>query len=258
MTRAFGPKLSACIVLYHSGDRALETVRCMQESDCALNLYVVDNSPSDDTGVRIRHQCGGVVYLPQRKNLGYGMANNVVLPYLRSTYHLVCNPDVTFAPELLSRMVAYMDKHRDVAVLTPRVLNPDGTEQHLPRRHPTVRYLLAGRLERFGERFEALRAEYTLADEEITQPTPVEYATGCFMLVRTAYFQQLGGFDKRFKLYHEDSDFSRRVLRKGEIVYHPDMVVTHDWHRDSAHSWKLLLRHVISTIQYFMRWGWIW
>lgn len=257
MTSALGPRLSACIVLYHSGERALETVRSMQEAEFEMNLYVVDNSPDDSIGTRIRSQCEGVVYMPQRKNLGYGAANNKVLPYLKSTYHLVCNPDVTFDPNLLPRMIAYMEKHRDVAVLTPRVLNPDGSEQHVPRQRPTVRYLLAGRLERLAH-FRELRKEYTLADREITEPVPVAYATGCFMLVRTAYFQQLGGFDKRFRLYHEDSDFSRRVLRKGEIVYHPDMVITHDWRRDSAHSFKRLLQHIVSTIKYFNLWGWEW
>lgn len=40
--------------------------------------------------------------LPQAENLGFGRGNNAVLPLLHSEYHLLCNPDVTFPPELLT------------------------------------------------------------------------------------------------------------------------------------------------------------
>ena len=252
------PVLSACIVLYHSDSRVLKTVQCMQDSDIMLQLYIVDNSPQDSMGQKVLWHCPGAKYLPQSKNSGYGAGHNAVLDMLQTRYHLICNPDVTFPPDLLSRMVAYMDAHPDVAVLTPRVLNEDGTEQYLPKRAPTVRYLLGGRLARLGDRFARWREDYTLAGANITVPTCVEYATGCFLLIRTAYFQQLKGFDERFFLYHEDSDLSRRALRKGSIVYHPDMVVTHAWSRDSAHHWKGALQHIRSTIKYFNLWGWKW
>ena len=252
------PVLSACIVLYHSGAQVLKTVQCMQDSDIMLELYIVDNSPRDTMGQQILWQCHAATYLPQSRNNGYGAGHNAVLPNLQSRYHLICNPDVTFPPDLLRRMVEFMDANPGVAVLTPHVINEDGSEQHLPKRAPTVRYLLGGKLERFGERFARWRAEYTLSGAHITMPTSVEFATGCFMMIRTAYFQQLGGFNERFFLYHEDSDLSKRVLRKGAIVYHPDMTIVHAWSRDSAHSFKGTLRHIRSTIRYFNLWGWKW
>lgn len=252
------PILSACIVLYHSGSQVLKTVQCLQDSDLMLDLFIVDNSPEDSIGSQIRWQCPGATYLPQSKNAGFGAGHNAVLPYLRSRYHLICNPDVTFPSDLLSRMVAFMEEHPDIAVLTPHVLNEDGTEQFLPKLHPTVRYLLGGKFERFGKPFTDWRAQYTLANAGITLPTSVEYATGCFMLIRTAYFHQLGGFDRRFFLYHEDSDLSRRVLRKGAIVYHPEMTITHGWKRESSHSRKANWHHIVSTLKYFFLWGWKW
>jgi len=182
----------------------------------------------------------------------------VVIPNLRSRYHLICNPDVTFPPDLLSRMVAFMEQHPDIAILTPHVVNADGTEQFLPKRHPTIRYLLGGRLEKRGSPFSDWRAEYTMANAALTVPTSVEYATGCFMLVRTAYFRQLNGFNEKFFLYHEDSDLSRRMLRKGAIVYHPDMTVTHRWSRENTRTFKGRFRQMRSVFKYFMKWGISW
>ena len=55
-----------------------------------------------------------------------------------------------------------------------------------------------------------------------------------------------------------ESDLSRRISEIGPIIYHPDIVVTHAWHRDSAHSFMATVRHLRSTIQYFAKWGLKW
>ena len=179
------PTLSACIVLYKSGAKAARTVQCFQDSDAALDLYVVDNAPGDASCQRLVWQCPGLQYRGLPKNVGYGGGNNAVLPELRSKYHVICNPDVTFDKTLLSKMMQYMELNPDCAVLTPRVFNADGTEQFLPKRAPTIRYLLGGRLEKLPGPFRSWRSEYTLRDAGIEVPTSVYFATGCFMMIRT-------------------------------------------------------------------------
>lgn len=252
------PQVSACIVLYHSPANVLQAVQCLQDSDLPIDLYVVDNSPEDTMAERIRWLCPGAQILPQQKNLGFGRANNVVLPLLKSRYHLLVNPDVTFPPDLISRMVAYMDQHPEAVILTPRVYNPDGTEQFLPKMQPTIRYLMSGRLEKLGGPFRALRKEYTMADRNIAAPIPVGFATGCFLLIRTQIFRQLRGFDERFFLYQEDSDLSRRAAQAGKIIYHPEMCVTHAWARENVRTFKGNRRQIASIIKFFMKWGWKW
>ena len=252
------PRVSACLVLYHQDQSVQRTARCIAESTEPVELYIVDNSPEDITVRFVQLECPEATVFPQKKNLGYGKANNLVLNKLHSKYHLILNPDVTFDRTLIRRMVDYMDAHPDIVILSPRVLNPDGTEQFLPRRRPTVRYLLGGPLERFGKPFTTWRTTFTMADQEITAPVDVEFATGCFMMIRTHAFFKMKGFDPRFFLYHEDTDLTLKALQYGHVVYHPDMVITHDWHRGSAHSMKLRLRHVWSTCQYFAKWGLKW
>lgn len=252
------PRVSACIVLYHSPMSVLDTVRCLEEADEAVTLFVVDNSPLEDMAERIAFEHPGARILPQAKNQGFGRANNVVLPMLKSRYHLLINPDVTFDPAQLSAMVAYMDAHPDVVALTPRVVFPDGREQPLPRRQPTLRYLFLGRLEKLGGPFRRARREYTMADEPLDAPTSVGFATGCFLLVRTKVFRKLKGFDPRFFLYLEDADLSRRLGEHGAIVYHPDFCVTHAWARESSHSLRGMWLHLVSSVKFFMKWGWTW
>ena len=250
--------VSACIVLYHADDDVFRAVQSVLDSTLPVDLFIADNSPQCDTAERIRAMAPHAVILPQEGNLGFGKANNAVLPHLGSRYHLLVNPDVSFDADLIGRMADWMDRHPECAVLTPRVFFPDGTEQFLPKKQPTIRYLLGGRLEKLGEPFRSYRREYTLCGQEITSPTPVEFATGCFLMIRTELFRELGGFDDRFFLYQEDSDLSRRALQKGQIIYHPDMRITHAWHRENTKTLKGNLRQIHSMIKFFMKWGWKW
>lgn len=222
------PVLSACIVLHHSGMRVLHAVQCFQESDIELELHVVDNAPDGTLGAHLQWQCPGVQYYPQRKDLGFGGGNNLVLPNLRSQYHLICHPDVTFDERLLSNMINYMERNPECVILTPRFQDAKGKVQPMPRRAPTLRYLLGSSLRHMGGPFRTWREEYTLADSDIRTPTSVEVAPGAFLLIRTEALRALGGFNPQYFLAHGDSDLSRRALQMGMIVYHPDMVVTHD------------------------------
>lgn len=252
--------LSACIVLYKCGDEVYDVLRCLQEANIEIAVYLCDNSPEEMTAEKLQWKFPGITVLPQKGNVGFGRANNAVLPCLQSRYHLILNPDVTFEPDLLVRMIAYMDAHPNIAVLTPRVFNDDGTEQYLPKRRISVHYLLGGLLESFGGPFRRWREDFTMADLDITAPVPVEFATGCFLLIRTSVFKELNGFDPRFFLYQEDSDLSRRILeeRKGSIVYHPGMCVTHSWARANKHTLKGILRQSRSVLKYFLKWGITW
>ena len=252
--------LSACLVLYHCGEELDRALSCLQASDLEVAVYLCDNSPEDPTADRVQWSFPGITVLPQPGNVGFGRANNAVIPYLKSRYHLMMNPDVTFDPTLLSRMIAYMEEHPNIAVLTPRVLNTDGSEQFLPKKRIAVHYLLGGLLENLGGPFRRWRQEFTLADVEVRLPIPVEFATGCFLLIRTEIFRELRGFDPRFFLYQEDSDLSRRVLEegKGSIVYHPDMTVTHAWARENTRTSRGRMRQIRSAIKYFAKWGITW
>ncbi|MBR1684909.1 MAG: glycosyltransferase [Clostridia bacterium] len=252
------PRVSACIVLYKTSSIVLDAVRSLTNSTERVQLYIVDNSAELTIQRLIENLDPSTVFYPQATNLGYGKGHNVVIPHLKSEYHLIMTPDITFAPDLISRMVDYMDAHPDIVILSPRVFFPDGNEQHLPHRRPTVRYLLGGPLEKYGKPFTTWRDEYTMKNEDITVPIDVEFATGCFMMVRTHALYQMRGFDERYFLYQEDSDLTLKALQYGHVVYHPDMHVTHAWNREDARSLKLRWVHIVSTAKFFWKWGIQW
>ena len=44
--------LSACIVLYHCGDELTHALRCVQNADLEVDMFLSDNTPDDMTAER--------------------------------------------------------------------------------------------------------------------------------------------------------------------------------------------------------------
>lgn len=250
--------ITACIVTYQSREEVGGALRSLEKAaaQIALRAYVVDNASTDGVREMIRADFPFVTLIENADNRGFGRANNQMLPLIDSDYHLLLNPDITFEAEQLQKMAAYLDTHPETVALTPRVLNPDGTEQRLPKHAPTLRFLMGGFLQNKAKVFAKWRERYTGGDLDLSRPAPVDFATGCFLLVRTSVFKKIKGFDERFFMYLEDTDLSLRLLKEGQILYHPDMYVTHAWKRGSHSSLKGIGMHVRSAFIFFNKWGW--
>ena len=41
--------LSACLVLYHCGDELTHALRCIQNADVDVDVFLADNTPDDPT-----------------------------------------------------------------------------------------------------------------------------------------------------------------------------------------------------------------
>lgn len=199
-----------------------------------------------------------LIYLPHENN-GYGGGHNVALreaKRLGSTYHLVVNPDVWFGPEVIPSLVSYMDEHEDVGQMMPKVLYPNGQVQRLAKMLPAPidtigRFCLPEWIIRQrNKRFE-------LCQSGFTKTLNVPFLSGCFMFLRMSAVEKVGEFDEQFFLYAEDIDFTRRMHREYLTLYYPKAIIYHTFTRGSRKSLRLLFYHVLSTIKYFNKWGWI-
>lgn len=142
-------------------------MRCVLNSTVPVDLHIVDNASGDGMIKTLRAIAPKAAFRVMERNVGFGKANNSVVSDIHSVYHLIMNPDVTFEPDLLQRMIEYMDSHKDIGILTPRLVFPNGEEQFVPRMDPTVRRMLGGTLGTRWPRAAKWRDEYTLKDTEL-------------------------------------------------------------------------------------------
>ncbi len=248
-------KVTGCIVTYNNMrtiDKAIGTL--LKQTKLPFKLYAVDNCSTDGTPGHIEEKFPEVKVVRSAANVGFGAGHNSIMGELDSEYHAIINPDIILRDDVLSKMVAYMDEHPDIGMLSPCIRFPDGRPQILGKRNPKLIYLFASRM-RGSEPGNILR-EYAMLDAGINAPLDIENATGCFMLIRTSLFKEIGGFDKRYFMYFEDCDLSREVCKRSRLVYYPDAVVYHEWGRESKKNTKLRIIQIKSMIAYFNKWGW--
>ncbi|MBS4876457.1 MAG: glycosyltransferase family 2 protein [Acutalibacteraceae bacterium] len=247
-------KITASVVTYNSRNEITGVLESLMSSvSVDLTVYVVDNASTDDTVSYIRQNYPNVVVLPSEKNLGYGGGHNIAINMVDSDYHVVINPDIKFQNDVLRKMYDYMEEHKDVVLLSPKILNSDGSEQFLPKRHPSFKYVLAGKLEEHGEIFRKWRSEYTRANEVISEPVEVDVCTGCFMFFRMDALKKCKGFDELFFMYFEDFDLTRRVKQFGKAMFVPQISVEHEWKRENK-SGKTSKIMISSFLKYMRKW----
>lgn len=249
-------KVSIGIVTYNNADKIeklLESVYAYT-TGVSFEIYIVDNNSSDRTIEIVKNKYPDVIIINMDKNLGFGAGHNQLLKKVESDYHLILNPDIRLSEDTISILAEYLENNIDVAMVTPKILNEDGTEQHLPKKKPQFKYMLAGRLADKSKHFSKIRDKYTRKNEDLSQTTEIDFATGCFLLLRTEVFRKIEGFDDMFFMYLEDADLTLRVKKSGKVVFNPHTYVVHSWERTSAKSLKYLFIHISSMRKFMKKW----
>lgn len=236
-----------------------ELTLCLQSLNSPLvsKIFIVDNSQEK----YIKDFCTqytNVIYIGS-ENVGYGAGHNQALRKVLDTddkYHIVLNSDVYFKPDVLDKLVRYMDTHEDVAQVQPNIVFPNGEMQYTCRMLPTPANLI---FRRFLPKpmVEKMNYKYLLQYNDHTQEMNVPYHQGSFMFFRTECFKKVGLFDERFFMYPEDIDITRRMHKHYRTMFWPGVTVVHAHRAASYKSKKMLRIHMENMIKYFNKWGWI-
>lgn len=218
------------------------------------HIYIIDNGSTDTTAEIVKHRASPcITWIQSDKNRGFGAGHNLALKYIESDYHLCVNPDIVINSDIVTDIARYLNEHGNIGIITPRILNVDGSIQVLPKRNPRLIYLIARRV---GVSFlKKYRSEYEMLDMDTNQTFDIEFCSGCFMFMRTALFKGLGGFDERFFMYFEDADLTRRIRETARAEYNPVFWVYHCWERAGNQNLKYFWIQVVSMIKYMIKWG---
>src|SRR5207237_10097764 len=82
---------------------------------------------------------------------------------------------------------------------------------------------------------------YGEEDPGETAPKIVSYPSGAAFAVRKQAFNDIGGFDESYFMYHEDVDLGLRLSKAGwSVFYVPNATAFHSYDR-SVRPWKIEL-----------------
>ena len=252
--------ISASIVLYRNDSQIIDTIKCFLNTDLPVKLFLIDNSPDNRLHNLLKEFIDDykVEYIFNNKNVGFGTAHNIALrkSVSLSKYHLVLNPDIIFNQTVIPELVEYMDSRKDVGLVMPKIMYPDGSIQYVCKLLPAPYDLLFKRFipVRFIQsHLNKFQLKFTNYDKEMEVP----YLSGCFMFIRVEALNYAGFFDENFFMYPEDIDLTRRIHKHYKTMFYPNVQVIHEHEQGSYKSFRLFWIHIVNLIKYFNKWGWI-
>jgi GT2 family glycosyltransferase len=223
-------KVSAVLVSYNTKELTLKAITDLLrdfESMDAFEVILVDNNSHDGTVAAVQSAYPTVQIVQNHENVGFGKANNQAFEVCTGEYVLLVNTDAFVHSGCSQGLIKFLDLHPDVAVVAPRVVNEDGSLQSSVHPFPTpLRCWIENLwLSPLVKNVFALRdwRSWTHAD---TREVP--WVIGACMLVRKSVIDSVGGFDERFFMYSEETDWQYRIRKAGwKIWFVHDAEVTH-------------------------------
>lgn len=256
--------LSIIIVNYRSKGLVKTCLKGIYQAHIqrSFEIIVVDNASHDGCVEMVHEFYPGVKTIAAKENLGLAFGNNLGIRASRGAYLLIINPDIAVFEGMVEKMIEYLEKNSHVALLGPKLINPDQTVQSSIYRFPTpvvplYRRTPLGRL----PWAKTILSEYVLAGRDRNVPRPVDWVLGACMLIQRQAYEVIGDMDERFFLYFEDVDWCRRFWSAGyEVHYFPGASLVHYHRRLSAEYPGLsgvLTRatriHITSGIKYYLK-----
>lgn len=247
--------LSIVIVTYYS-KYLIETLENIQK-ECGLpksqyEIIVVDNgSQSSVMEYATQH---GIVYLQNKKNIGFGAAMNKGIQETKGTFVALLNPDIFISKKTFPTLLHYLRKNKNVGIVGPKLLTKEHTLQYSCKRFPDLLTMIIRRLP-FTHTFSYFKKKlylYEMRDFDHTKTRHVDWLCGGFLVAKKEVFIQYP-FDERFFIYFDDVDICKRISQKYLVIYYPHAVATHYAAHGSKKSLKLFYYHFCSMIKYFRK-----
>lgn len=172
-------------------------------------IVVVDDGSTDSSPEILREYAAhhtGLVRVVKSVNKGACHARNLGVSLASTEFVAFLDSDDTWNQEKLTQQISYLEDHPNVVGVTSRFRKKNRA---------------TGRLSRtlsFDWSQESLQ-EWALLGKKAP-------ALNSTLVVRTAVFRSIGGFDERLVSFAEDLDLSWRLLRAGPLHALPDCLVT--------------------------------
>ncbi|MBZ9729748.1 glycosyltransferase family 2 protein [Salegentibacter sp. JZCK2] len=186
-----------------------------------FEIIVVDNASRDNSVSEIQQKFPEVRIIQNKKNIGFGRANNKGLEIAKGKYVLFLNTDTYLEEPAIDGLLYEMEKkeYQKVAVAGAKLTKPDGSYNISSGLLPSFQHFIKGSFYKvfFKPYFYENLPERTVPIDN--KSYKVDYVSGADFLIRRKVLDKIGGFDPRFFLYNEESELTFRIYK-----YFPKMI----------------------------------
>lgn len=199
-----------------------------------VEVFVVDNASKDGSMQYLRKRFPAATYpglhfIANKRNVGFGRANNRAVREAKGEYILFLNPDTLLTEHTLHDALEEADKHSDLGALGLKMLHTNGNYAPESMRGiptPWAAFCKLAGLSRIFPKSK-LFGQYYMQHLDRNSSAAIQIVSGAFMLTSRKAIEKVGSFDEDFFMYGEDIDLSYRFLKNGFQNYYCPTTILH-------------------------------
>ena len=108
-------------------------------------VLMIDNCSEDFSAEFVNNKYPEIQVRKNTSRLGYGANHNQNLDIAKGKYIVFMNADLILEPNALLSLLKFIDMDSNIGIVTPKIVNKDGSLQYLNKRHPAILDLLVRR-----------------------------------------------------------------------------------------------------------------
>lgn len=229
-------------------NRAKDTIECLKSllkikgTKAEVQLVLVDNASSDNSIEEIQKNIPNDSFhlIQNTENLGFAEGNNIGIKYALDNgadYVMLLNNDTEVSPSLMDGLLRTFEEYKNAGAISPKIYFAKGFEFHKDRYKEdelgNVIWYAGGDID-WNNVYGSNHGVDEIDEGQFEKVYETDFTTGCCMIVPKRVIEDVGMLDENYYLYLEDSDWCRRIKRKGyKILYTP---YGHLWHKVSQSS----------------------
>ncbi|HEU4507565.1 MAG TPA: glycosyltransferase family 2 protein [Pyrinomonadaceae bacterium] len=243
--------LSIIVVNWNGGSlltRCVETI-VTSAPRTTYEIIVVDNDSKDDSLDQLRASeiaapliaSGQLRIVVNDENRGFGAANNQAFALTTSPFVFMLNLDTEVRPGTIDKLIEKLKADRTIGACGPKILNSDGSLQvSVFFSPPCVWHTLLSQLWLYHLIPRRMRGELLLGwhwDHDRERAVPM--LGGAAIMTRREVLDKVGGFNERFHMYSEDTEWCWRITNsKWRLVFVPDAILIHHGAQSANKRWS--------------------
>jgi N-acetylglucosaminyl-diphospho-decaprenol L-rhamnosyltransferase len=182
-----------------------------------FEVIVLDNKSPDNSAKAIAKAFPQVDLIAHPVNVGFAKGNNIAAERARGRRILLLNPDTVTLPQSHAAHWAFAEREPARGIWGGRTLFPDlSLNPTSCWRRMTLWSLFCSALglTHLAPNSRLFSSE-AYGNWQRDTVSDVDIVTGCFLMIDTALWRRLGGFDEAFFMYAEEADLCLRAKATG-------------------------------------------
>jgi N-acetylglucosaminyl-diphospho-decaprenol L-rhamnosyltransferase len=189
----------------------LESIERTAPPDLEHEVLVLDNASDDGSAEAVRDLNRNIRLIALDRRQGKAANDSRLIEEAGGEFCLLLNEDSELQPGAVPALIGALRADRQAAVAGAQLLSPGGRPVPCAWRLPSARTAMAGAL--------FLHRRYTVeSGGDATRP--VGWVQSSAMLVRRQAALEVGGFDPKFFVYSDETDFCKRLSDAGWRILH--------------------------------------